>query len=385
VPLSSGSSSNDHGADTGRVPGREARSADSPAAERRLREVEAQLAGVAEGLPDSVTGRRASGVGYERMSDAFRYNRVQGLSLGLGYRLRAPGLAFTSVYATARYGLSDERVTGRLSLVRDAPSARVTLSGYREVTDLDPLGSALGFGNTLNALFVAHDNADYLLAEGGGVRVETSLGTGLELAVGAKVEREKSAARTARSAVNDFLGGSGRFPENPPVDEGTFVGGGARLTGYGSRRWTLGADVLGGEGRTTGRLFGAIRQDVGDARGITLRVASGIATSPVLAQSRFRLGGLGTVRGFDYGTRRGQAFWAAQLDLAPVPGRIRPVLFIDAGQAGAADGLFETEALVGAGAGVSLFNGLVRFDLSHPITPDTGGKVRLDLVLQAVR
>jgi hypothetical protein len=231
----------------------------------------------------------------------------------------------------------------------------------------------------------AHDNGDYLLGEGGSLRVETSIGTGLELALGARVEREESVARAARSAVNDFLGGSGRLPANPPVDEGTFGGGGVRLSGYGSRRWTIGADVLGGEGRTTGRLFGAIRQDVGDARGLTLRAAAGIATAPTLAQAEFRIGGLTTVRGFDYGIRRGQAFWAAQLDLAPLRGRIRPVLFIDAGQAGAADGLFDSEALVGAGAGVSLFNGLVRFDLSHPVKPDIGGKVRFDLVLQAVR
>jgi hypothetical protein len=353
--------------------------------ERRLREVESQLAGLTEGLPDSITGLRGSGVGYERTSDALRYNRVQGLSLGLGYRIRVPGVSFTSAYATARYGFSDERVTGRVSVIRDAPSARVTVSGYRDITDLDPLGSALGFGNSLNALFAAHDGGDYLLAEGGVLRVERSLGTGLELAVGARVEREESVARTARSAVNDLLGGSGRLPENPPVDEGTFVGGGVRLTGNGSRRWTVGGDVLGGEGRTTGRLFGAIRQDVGDARGLTLRVAAGVATAPTLAQAEFRLGGLGTVRGFDYGSRRGQAFWAAQLDLAPLRGRLRPVLFIDAGQTGPADGLFDTDALVGAGAGISLFNGLVRFDLSHPVSPDTGGKVRFDIVLQAVR
>jgi hemolysin activation/secretion protein len=169
------------------------------------------------------------------------------------------------------------------------------------------------------------------------------------------------------------------------VDEGTFGGGGVRLSGYGARRWTVGADVLGGEGRTTGRLFGAIRQDVGDARGVTLRVAAGIATAPTLAQAEFRVGGLNTVRGFDYGSRRGQAFWAGQLDVAPLPGRIRPVLFIDAGQAGPADGLFDSDALVGAGVGISLFNGLVRFDFSHPVSPDTGGKVRFDFVLQAVR
>ncbi len=356
-----------------------------PAAARQLRDLDAQLAGLAEALPDSVTGRRASGFGYERTSDAFRYNRVQGLSVGLGYGVRIPGMSFTSASATLRYGFSDQRVTGRLSAIRDAPGARLTLSGYRDIADLDPLTSSLGFGNTLNALFAAHDGGDYLLAEGGSFRVETSLGKGVDLAAHVLVEHQESVARAAHSAVNDFLGGSGDFPENPPIDEGTFLGSGVRVTGYGARRWMVGADVLGGEGHTTGRLFGSLRQDVGDARGATLRVSGGIATSPTLAQTNFRLGGLTTVRGFDYGSRQGQAFWAAQLDLAPIRGRLRPVVFIDAGQAGAADELFETDALVGAGAGVSLFNGLLRFDLSHPLVPDTGGDLRFDIVLQGVR
>lgn len=349
------------------------------------REVETQLATLAEDLPDSVTGRVASGFGYQRPSDAFRYNRVQGFSFGLGYRLRLPGIRFTTLYGTARYGLSDERVTGRLSVVRDAPGGKLTLSSYRDIDDLDPLASALGVGNTLDALFVAHDNADWVLVEGGVVELLTAVGRGLDLSVSARVERQSSVAREAKSGVNDFLGGDGIFPPNPPVDDGTYGGGQVRLIGNGARRWTIAADLLGGEGRTTGRLYGSIRQDVGDEAGASLRLAGGIATAPTLAQSAYRLGGLSTVRGFDYGVRRGQAFWAAQLDVAPVPGRLRPVLFVDAGQAGAADGVFDTQVLVGAGAGLSFFNGVLRLEVSRPISPDVGGKLRFDIAVRGAR
>jgi hypothetical protein len=96
----------------------------APADMARARDVEADLARLAESLPDSVTGQQAHGIAYERLTDAVRYDRVQGLSLGLGYRVRVPGLAFTGLYASARYGFSDERVTGRASLVRDAPEGR---------------------------------------------------------------------------------------------------------------------------------------------------------------------------------------------------------------------------------------------------------------------
>ena len=358
---------------------------DDPAESRRLREVEAELARLSEALPDSVTGQQGHGIAYEHLSDAVRYDRVQGLSFGLGYRVRAPGLRFASLYATARYGLSDERVTGRLSLIRDAPGGRLALSGYRDIGDLDVFSPGHTVGNTLNALFVAHDDADYAVVRGGSAAFETSLGTGLELRLGARVDRQTSASRQAGSAVNDFLGGDGRFPVNPPVDEGTFGGAQARLTHAGSTRWLVAADVLGGEGRTTARAYAELRRDLGGRRGATLRVRSGVATAPTLRQSLFRLGGPATVRGFDYGVRRGQAFWAGQLDIAPFRGRLRPVAFIDAGQADRLEALFSGPALVGAGIGISLFNGVFRMNLSHPITPDTGAKVRFDLVVQAVR
>jgi hypothetical protein len=197
--------------------------------------------------------------------------------------------------------------------------------------------------------------------------------------------RQTSVGRQAKSAVNDFLGGDGVFPANPPVDAGTLGGGSARLSHTGGVRWNLTADALGGGGRTTGRLYGDLRAGLGGERGGTLRLKGGIATSPTLQQSQFRLGGLATVRGFEYGERRGQAFWAAQLDVAPFGGRLRPVAFVDAGQAARLGDLFSSEALAGAGVGVSLFGGALRFDLSHPLTPDTGGKVRFDIVVQAVR
>ena len=355
-----------------------------PADLARAREVESDLARLAESLPDSVTGQRWHGFSYERLTDAFRYDRVQGISLGLGYRVRAPGLAFTNLYGTVRYGFSDERVTGRLSLVRDAPDGRLTVSGYRDVVSVDPFALAPGFGNSFNALFVAHDNGDYALAHGGSAQYETSLRTGLELTLGARYERQTSVDRAAESEVNDFLGGTGVFPLNPPVDEGHFGGGFARLSGVGDLRWHATADVLGGAGTTTGRLYGDLRYGIGGSRGLTVRLKSGIATSPTLPQSEFRLGGIGTVRGHDYGERRGQAFWAAQVDVAPVKGRLRPVLFVDAGQAGGAESLLSGKVLAGAGVGLSMFGGFLRFDLSHSLAPDDPG-LRFDIAIQQPR
>ena len=132
------------------------------------------------------------------------------------------------------------------------------------------------------------------------------------------------------------------------------------------------------------RFMAELRQRVFGVRGVTLTGRGGVATTDPLPQSAFRLGGLKTVRGFDYGTYQGQAFWSAQGDWTPLKGNVRPVLFVDVGQAGWVGGAFEQQPLVGAGRGVSFFNGIVRFDLSVPLTGPTTG-LRFDIQFGAPR
>ncbi|HET9275942.1 MAG TPA: hypothetical protein VFN96_07725, partial [Gemmatimonadales bacterium] len=112
----------------------------------------------------------------------------------------------------------------------------------------------------------------------------------------------------------------------------------------------------------------------------------GLATRPTLPQTAFRAGGQGSVRGHDYGIQRGDALWAVQADWSPLGRTVRPVFFVDAGQAGRLDDLGRARVLTGGGAGLSILNGLVRLELSHPITPRPAGRgLRFDLVLGAVR
>lgn len=356
-----------------------------PADDRRIRDVVSELAKMSERLPDELTGRRRHGINFERFADIARYNRVQGLSLGLGYQVRAP-FDFSVLQGTGRIGLSDGRINARLSLVRDAPSGLLTVSGYREVREIDPYTRNFAIGNSLNALFVAHDNADYYLAEGGSVGFEHSLGRGLDLALSARLERQSNVRAEAESEVNDLFGGSGKFLPNARIAAGDFAGGAVRLDRSGGMTgWTLTADGLTGSGETVARLSGEFRQRLGTRRGLSLSVRSGIASDSTLPQLLFRAGGLRSVRGFDYGARRGQAFWSVQTDLTLSESwGIRPVVFLDAGQASRPGDLFSTEPLVGAGIGASILRGLIRFDLSHPITEYHKG-LRFDLVFLAPR
>ncbi len=358
--------------------------------DRRVREARAELARIAEELPDLLTGRRAATFAYENLADAIQYNRVQGISLGAGFRVRVPGVSFADVFATARYGFSDQRATARLNFVRDAPGGRLSLGVYRAIADVDPFSPGRTLANSANALFTAHDNADYHLATGAALGFVTSLAPSLDLQASLRGERQRSVVREAKSAVNDAFGGSGLFPPNPPIADGDYGVGSVRLTGFGPYRWTLAAEGMAGEGTTSGRVLGEIRHGRGGPRGWTVRAKAGLASADAPPQMQFRLGGMQTVRGFEYGALTGAAFWAAQLDVSPLRGTIRPVLFIDAGQAAPAADLFGSAALVGGGIGVSVYSPLlrttlIRLDLSHPISPATGGTWRFDLVFSPVR
>lgn len=356
---------------------------DDPGADRELRQLQSDLERMTVGLPSELTGRQPRGIAWDRIQDVVRYNRVQGTALGLGYRFPFPGDPFTTVRAEARFGFSDQRLTGGLTFVREAPGARWTLSGYRDVRSNDPFGRGNTLGNTLNALFVAHDDADYHLAQGARLVREGSLAVGLELTTTLLLEHESSVQREAESWLNDALGGTGDFPPNPAIADGTYGGAALRLEqGHAGFRWTLSADVLGNDDSATARVFGSFRWALWrGGTSPTVMVRAGLTTEEPLPQQAFRLGGSGTVRGFDYGTRRGQALWAAQADWPLKRGLVQPVLFGDVGQAAPAGELFRSHAIAGGGAGLALLGGLIRFDLSHPITGGGSG-LRFDFVFR---
>jgi hypothetical protein len=357
--------------------------------ERRIRGVQSDLALLVEQLPDEITLRKPRGFAYQNVSDALQYNRVQGLSLGVGYRERVPHTDFTDLFATVRYGFSDERVMGRLSLVRDAPKGRFVAGAWRDLADADPFSAGRTLANTASALFTGHDYGDYYLATGGGLSFQASVATVMDQTVSVRGERHSSVELRAHSAVNDFLGGTGDFPENPPIAEGDYAVLGMRLEGFGPLRWWVSGEGIGGEGIVSGRAMGQVQHGFGGVRGATIRLRAGYAQRD-MPQLLFRLGGVNTVRGFEYGALRGRAFWAAQLDVSPLKGNVRPVLFIDAGQTARPGDLFSSRALVGGGIGLSLYSPLLRstlfrLDLSHSISPDAGAKWRFDIVMQPVR
>ena len=201
-----------------------------------------------------------------------------------------------------------------------------------------------------------------------------------------RVEELVSVRRVARSAVNDFLGGTGLFPPTPRWRRAHSPAARRGSAGFGPIRWNLTADVLAGDGPTTGRLYGDVRQPLRlPVWGSPSRLKAGVATEPAMPQTLYRLGGLGTVRGFEYGAIRGACVLGGSARCEPLRARVRPVIFLDAGQASRSRAYSPDRSSWAVASESRLFSGLIRSRLQPRDLARCGGKVRFDIVIRGVR
>jgi hypothetical protein len=285
--------------------------------------------------------------------------------------------------ASARFGFADRSPTASLTWRRDAPGGRLDISVFRDVKEVEPWTSGLGFGNSLNGIFAGHDDADYYLAAGAGVAF-TSYGRGLlrNAEFGLFFERQRTMLTVASSGISDRFGGSGIFSPNTPVAEGDFVRAFAtRKSLVGPAELRTGIEGLLGDTVSTGRAWGAVRLPFSLLRRtgeLNLRAAG--LVGDLVPQMLYRVGGPETVRGFDYAERIGRSFWSAQLDFAlRRRGALSPVVFADIGDAQFSG----TDPLVSVGGGVSFLQGIARLNLSKGLQPSRG--LRFDLLFNAPR
>ncbi len=346
--------------------------------ESHFRESLVSLAKISEQLPAEWVGRSRYGLAWERFSDIVGFNRVQGPSLGLGYQLQ-PGPEFTTIHASARFGISDLRPTASVMWRRDGPGGRLDLSAYRAVHEAEPWTSGLGIGNSLNTAFTGHDDADYHLALGGGLSYQWNAGALRDIQLSAHVEGHRSMRTEVSGTLPSLFGATGMRP-NPPVTDGTFLRTGvSRPIAIGPVSLHPGGELLVGDSVRASRVWSSLALPFAVVRRTgTLTLRAGAARGDNLAQLAFRLGGPYTVRGHPYGARFAREFWSAQLDVAVTRSQLwSPVVFVDVGDT------FSSDPMVGAGAGMSLLNGLVRFNFSKGIRPSAA--VRFDLAFRAPR
>jgi hypothetical protein len=336
-----------------------------------------QLAGV------SGTTRSKPRISYGWRGGLMRYNRVEGFSAGvLGER----GLGKTyQGTALVRLGSGDLEPNVEMHVGRGAESRSLRLGGYHRLDSANDWGDPFGLGGSLSALVFGRDEGYYYRSAGAEL-------TGRRVSSAASMftwrlfaEREHNApVETQVSLPNAFR--DARFEPNVvaiPANEG---GATARLRaahGLDPRGFRISADLraeaaAGTFDYTRGAAdFTASRNLFRDV-GLALTAGGGTSGGTLPPQRAWFLGGTHTVRGFPPGTMTGDSYWLARAELALGGSVIRPIVFYDAGWAGARSEWSRSAGNVrGAGAGLSFLDGLARIDVARGVDPRTVWRAHL--------
>ena len=317
--------------------------------------------------------------------DLVRYNRVEGLSLGAMVRQEVgKGFAGTLV---GRLGVADLHPRGELTLSRSDAFRTVSVTAYERLGVSTDWGSPLDFGASLNALLFGRDDGMYYGARG----IELA-GQGLD---GSRFswrifgEQHRPVAVETNFSLPRVFNGL-RFRDNIVAERADVLGAGVRLQGSRGddpRRLRLLGDLR-GEAATGDFDYARAMLDATLSRAlfspfaaaVTGAVGSSVGDLPT--QKLWHLGGVHSVRGQPLAAAAGDAFWMTRAELGMGLPLVRPSLFHDLGWAGDRDSFHEQgRPLSGAGVGLSLLDGLLRFDVAKGIRPNRG--IRVDLTLEA--
>jgi hypothetical protein len=310
-----------------------------------------------------------------------RYNRIEGLSWG-GVADQQLGAGY-SLHAIARIGVADREpnleVTGARSDLRRA----LGLTLYNRLVSASDWGNPLSTGSSISALLFGRDEGFYYRATGVELSGAPNQGGSLNHSWSLFVEQERNAEQRTTFSFARAVHGS-QFEPNITTQRALWVGGRTRITqsiGEDPQGFRLFNDLRLEAARGDTGTYGRAALDVTASHGIlngaaSLTVAGGTSFGAMPVQRDWFLGGSQTVRGQHPGTAVGNAFWLARAEVAQGLGAVRPVLFADMGWAGdrrnwSAVGV----PISGAGAGFSILDGLLRFDVARGIKPTAQWRV----------
>jgi hypothetical protein len=340
--------------------------------------LEKELAGLS-----STSSTRKTTVSYGWRRGLARYNRVEGLSLGI---LAERKVATTyDGSALVRLGSADLEPNVELRIGRGTDQRSTTLGGYHRLNSANDWGDAFGLGGSLSALLFGRDEGYYYRSSGAeltGTRAP-SPATGFTWRVFGE-RQHNSPAETQVSLPNAFRGAE--FEPNVKAIPATEGGASARVRaahGLDPRGFRVSADVRGEVATGTfDYTRGAI--DVNASRylfgnvGLALTGGAGTSGGTLSPQRAWHIGGTSTVRGFRPDALTGDSYWLARAELGLGGTVLRPVAFYDAGWAGPRAEWSKSRGNVrGAGVGLSFLDGLARIDLARGVDPRTVWRAHL--------
>ena len=316
-----------------------------------------------------------------------RYNRVEGLSVGA--RVDQTLGAGYSVHANARIGVADREPNAELTASRSDLKNTLSVTAYNRLVSASDWGNPLSLGSSISAFLFGRDEGFYYRASGLEIGSSPDEPRGSSLTWSLFAEQERTARQGTTLSLARVLHGS-EFEPNLAAHRAMYGGARTRYTA------TYGLDPQGFRLFSDGRLevayadtgaYGRAAFDVTASHGIgngaaALTLSAGSSVGFLPAQRNWYLGGSQTVRGQRPGREVGDAFWLARAEVAHGVGVIRPVVFADLGWAGdrrnwRSIGL----PLSGVGAGTSILDGLVRFDVARGINPER--QWRVDTYIEA--
>ena len=334
-----------------------------------------------------------------------RYNRVEGLAAGLGFETDLSGSY--ALRASAVFGVSDRQPKARLDLERETLRRRLKLGLYRELVSTSPRAGHLGLGNSLGAVFFGRDEGEYFRATGADLTWRPNAAARQWFEVRAYAERHSAAPTEAGFALFQMRDDGWDFRPNVVADEVDELGAEIRLSpwwggdpyllqvglevyGQAARRQPAsGSDAVHDYGRASAALRVAVPLS-GRRWRLGVELAGGATFGDATPQRAWFLGGTRSLRGYAPSALWGPSFGRGRVEVARTYDVGTLSVFTDAGWAryagrhgpsgGEPGGFDPTDApdvpspappldhdglLFGIGVGVSLFDGLVRADLSY--------------------
>lgn len=327
--------------------------------------------------------------GWQR-PDLIRYNRVEGLSIGARLQVRPQTfLGPLSVTATARVGHADSEPEGRLDVTRETLRRRVTVSAFHELASLEPDARHLGLGNSVMAALFGRDDGDYYRRSGAALEWSPPVARRRAWRVLGYAEYHQPVSVETDFALFKLWKDDWSFRPNVRAEEGWELGGVVELLPW----W--GTDPRLAQGGLHVTLQGATG-DYEFGRGsvvattvvpfpaalrLGLEAGAGTIVGTPSAQRLWYVGGPRTLRGYAPLRMAGEDLVRGRAELARSFSFGALSVFSDYAWAGDFDDFALSRGFYSLGSGLSLVDGLIRFDAGYGLKAPRG--LRVDFYLDA--